>query len=100
MKKKYPVLKCDKELWEEIKPVLESFGITEFTTIKFDNIINSYLITNYFSANSNKIEVRILPYANINVVKLRNRYLVNTKEEFLSAIAKLLGKEYPITSKK
>lgn len=33
MEKKYPVLKCNEELWNEIKPVLESFGIYKFNCI-------------------------------------------------------------------
>lgn len=55
MEKKYPVLKCNEELWNEIKPVLESFGIN-----KFDNALNWSLRKYYkdsliypFSENKN-----------------------------------------------
>lgn len=99
MEKKYPVLKCNEELWNEIKPVLESFGITDFSgigdskTSRFDEY--PFLISNYDRNFSEEFCI-----GNIDTPKINKygslRYLVNTKEEFLSAVAKLLGKEYPI----
>lgn len=94
MEKKYPVLECNKELWNEIKPVLESFGITDFNVVPNWNN-NIYLISNYGYINKNEIFIGNDKSSKINH-KSSLRYLVNTKEEFLSAIAKLLGKEYPI----
>nr|DAM51589.1 MAG TPA: hypothetical protein [Crassvirales sp.] len=94
MEKKYPVLKCNKELWNEIKPVLESFGITDFNVVPNWNN-NIYLISNYGYIDKNEIFIGNDKSSKINH-KSSLRYLVNTKEEFLSAIAKLLGKEYPI----
>lgn len=94
MEKKYPVLECNKELWNEIKPVLESFGITDFNVVPNWNN-NIYLISNYGYIDKNEIFIGNDKSSKINH-KFSLRYLVNTKEEFLSAIAKLLGKEYPI----
>lgn len=94
MEKKYPVLECNKELWNEIKPVLESFGITDFNIVPNWNN-NIYLISNYGYIDKNEIFIGNDKSSKINH-KSSLRYLVNTKEEFLSAIAKLLGKEYPI----
>lgn len=94
MEKKYPVLECNKELWNEIKPVLESFGITDFNVVPNWNN-NIYLISNYGYIDKNEIFIGNGKSSKINH-KSSLRYLVNTKEEFLSAIAKLLGKEYPI----
>lgn len=94
MEKKYPVLECNKELWNEIKPVLESFGITDFDVVPNWNN-NIYLISNYGYVDKNEIFIGNDKSSKINH-KSSFRYLVNTKEEFLSAIAKLLGKEYPI----
>lgn len=103
MEKKYPVLKCNEELWAEIKPVLESFGVTDFSGIgnsiisKFDEY--PFLISNYGRNFSEEFCI-----GNIDVPEINEygslRYLVNTKEEFLSAVAKLLGKEYPIKEEK
>lgn len=94
MEKKYPVLKCNKELWNEIKPVLESFGIIDFNVVPNWNN-NIYLISNYGYVDKNEIFIGNDKSSKINH-KSSLRYLVDTKEEFLSAVAKLLGKEYPI----
>lgn len=99
MEKKYPVLKCNEELWAEIKPVLESFGITDFSSIgdsktsKFNEY--PFLISNYSRNSSEEFCIGNIDTPEINEYGSL-RYLVNTKEEFLSAVAKLLGKEYPI----
>lgn len=99
MEKKYPVLKCNEELWAEIKPVLESFGITDFSSIgdsktsKFNEY--PFLISNYSRNSSEELCIGNIDTPEINEYGSL-RYLVNTKEEFLSAVAKLLGKEYPI----
>lgn len=94
MEKKYPVLKCNEELWNEIKPVLESFGITNF---KWINNFEEYpfLISNYGFCNNDELAIGNIDDDKIDI-SYSLRYLVNTKEEFLSAVAKLLGKEYPI----
>lgn len=93
--KKYPVLKCNEELWNEIKPVLESFGIADFDKISFWEI-NSYLISNYGYINKDEVSIGNNNYHKTDI-NGSLRYLVDTKEEFLSAVAKLLGKEYLIT---
>lgn len=96
MEKKYPILKCNKELWNEIKPVLESFGITDFANKSFVDKYQNYIVSNYNGIYDNKLIIGITYYCNLNNIVFGLRYLVNTKEEFLSAVAKLLGKEYPI----
>lgn len=94
MEKKYPVLKCNEELWNEIKPVLESFGINNFEWIyNFEKY--PFLISNYGFCDKDELVIGNITYDEIykpNSI----RYIVNTKEEFLSAVAKLLGKEYLI----
>lgn len=96
--KKYPVLKCNKELWNEIKPVLESFGITNFNINK-DVLCGSdknYIVSNYGNSNINELLIGNTVYNNDDEVNENYRYLVSTKEKFLSAVAELLGKEYSI----
>lgn len=102
MEKKYPVLKCDEKLWNEIKPVLESFGIIDFSNLgdgsnknDFQFKIYPYLVSNYENYYIDKFLIGNINEPHINEFNTL-RYLVNTKEEFISAIAKLLGKEYPI----
>lgn len=106
MEKKYPVLKCDEELWNEIKPVLESFGVTDFSNIGDGSNKNdfqfekySYLVTNYGDYYFDKFLIGNIGSSRVDDLNTL-RYLVNTKEEFLSAVAKLLGKEYPIKEEK
>lgn len=102
MEKKYPVLKCNEELWNEIKPVLESFGVIDFNNLGYGSNKNDlqfktypYLVSNYENYYIDRFLIGNIdkPHADeFNTL----RYLVDTKEEFLSAVAKLLGKEYPI----
>lgn len=96
MEKKYPVIKCDEELWNEIKPVLKSFDIDNFH-IYHDalNQKNNYIVSNYGNSNVNELIIGNTIYNNDKEATVNYRYLVDTKEEFLSAVAKLLGKEYP-----
>lgn len=97
MNKKYPVLKCTDELWKEIKPVLESFGITNFSNIGDGKDLHfglyPFLVTNY-GQHYNDIfligNTDNQPVDNYSTL----RYLVDTKEEFLLGVAKLLNKEY------
>lgn len=96
MKKKYPVLKCTEELWKEIKPVIESFGIDDFTNVDGGWHEYPYLISNYGDCCSDNIIIGNGIAFNFYLVKDNLQYLVDTKDEFLSAVAKLLGKEYPI----
>ena len=101
MEKKYPVLKCTEELWEEIKPTLESFGITDFSNITYnlwrlkDPDKTVYLVTNYGGYIELPLLIGNTWYRSNETINVSPRYLVNTKEEFLSAVAKLLGKTYP-----
>lgn len=102
MEKKYSVLKCNEELWNEIKPVLESFGVIDFNNLGYGSNKNDlqfktypYLVSNYENYYIDRFLIGNIdkPHADeFNTL----RYLVDTKEEFLSAVAKLLGKEYPI----
>lgn len=97
MEKKYPVLKCNEELWNEIKPVLESFGVNDFPNELFSDSTNdyNYIVSNWGTETLDKLNIGITYYSKVHSIN-GLRYLVNTKEEFLSAVAKLLGKEYPI----
>lgn len=98
MEKKYPVLKCNEKLWNEIKPVLESFGITDFNNIGEGDENNflfekyPYLVSNYGVYHIDKFLIGNVDKPNVNESNSL-RYLVNTKEEFLSAITKLLEKD-------
>lgn len=102
MKKKYPVLKCNEELWNEIKPVLESFGVIDFNNLGYGSNKNDlqfktypYLVSNYENYYIDRFLIGNIDKPHVDEFNTL-RYLVNTKEEFLSAVAKLLGKEYPI----
>lgn len=101
MEKKYPVLKCNEELWNEIKPVLESFDITDFSNLG-EGDENDFLFKKYpyLASNYGNYYIDRFLIGNIDKPHVDEfntlRYLVDTKEEFLSAIAKLLGKEYPL----
>lgn len=102
MEKKYPVLKCNEELWNEIKPVLESFDIIDFSNFgdgsdknDFQFELYPYLVTNYGNYYIDKFLIGNIDNPHIDEFNTL-RYIVNTKEEFLFAVAKLLGKEYPI----
>lgn len=97
MEKKYPVLKCNDELWNEIKPVLESFDINKFNiTETVLHHADNYIVSNFGSPMENNLIIGNTIYYPREIINEYSRYLVNTKEEFLSAVAKLLGKEYPI----
>lgn len=102
MEKKYPVLKCNEEIWNEIKPVLENFGIINFSNLgdgsdKNDFLFKEYpyLVSNYGNYYIDKFLIGNIDNPHVDEFNTL-RYLVNTKEEFLSAVAKLLGKEYSI----
>lgn len=102
MEKKYPVLKCNEELWNEIKPILKNFGIIDFNNIDDGSDKNDfqfktypYLVSNYGNYYIDKFLIGNIDNPHIDEFNTL-RYLVDTKEEFLSAVAKLLGKEYPI----
>lgn len=97
MEKKYPVLKCNEELWAEIKPVLNNLGVNDFPNELFSDNTNdyNYIVSNWGTETLDKLNIGITYYSKVHSIN-GLRYLVNTKEEFLSAVAKLLGKEYPI----
>lgn len=102
MEKKYPVLKCNEELWNEIKPVLESFGVIDFNNLGYGNNKNDfqfktypYLVSNYENYYIDRFLIGNIDKPHVDEFNTL-RYLVDTKEEFLSAVAKLLGKEYSI----
>ena len=97
MEKKYPVLKCNEELWVEIKPVLNNLGVNNFPNELFSDSTNdyNYIVSNWGKETLDKLNIGITYYSKVHSIN-GLRYLVNTKEEFLSAVAKLLGKEYLI----
>lgn len=102
MEKKYPVLKCNEELWNEIKPVLESFGVIDFNNLGYGSNKNDlqfktypYLVSNYENYYIDRFLIGNIDKPHVDEFNTL-RYLVDTKEEFLSAVAKLLGKEYSI----
>lgn len=102
MEKKYPVLKCNEELWNEIKPVLESFGVIDFNNLGYGSNKNDlqfktypYLVSNYENYYIDRFLIGNINKPHVDEFNTL-RYLVDTKEEFLSAVAKLLGKEYSI----
>lgn len=102
MEKKYPVLKCNEELWNEIKPVLESFGVIDFNNLGYGNNKNDfqfktypYLVSNYENYYIDRFLIGNIDKPHVDEFNTL-RYLVDTKKEFLSAVAKLLGKEYSI----
>lgn len=97
MEKKYPVLKCNEELWNEIKPVLNNLGVNNFPNELFSDSTNdyNYIVSNWGTETLDKLNIGITYYSKVHSIN-GLRYLVNTKEEFLSAVAKLLGKEYLI----
>lgn len=97
MEKKYPVLKCNEELWAEIKLVLNNLGVNDFPNELFSDSTNdyNYIVSNWGTETLDKLNIGITYYSKVHSIN-GLRYLVNTKEEFLSAVAKLLGKEYPI----
>lgn len=105
MKQRFPVLECTNELWEKIKPILESFGIKDFNNIgdcinkpNFDKY--KYLVTNFDLTNINKFEIGNISNFNIPLEeKCYCRKLVHTKEEFLDAVANILNKKYLICDK-
>lgn len=94
MEKKYPVLQCNEQLWKEIKSVLIDWGISGFININY-NAWNAYpyLVSNF--GNSQQDSLIIGNCYNPNIDDDNSlRYLVNTKEEFLIDVAKLLDKKY------
>lgn len=92
MEKKYPVLKCDKKLWEEIKPVLESFGINDFIISESVWEGNSYIVSNFGNPFLNNFKIGNTTYSEDEVINNYLRYLVSTKETFLYAVYRLLDK--------
>lgn len=96
------MLKCNEELWNEIKPVLESFGVIDFNNLGYGNNKNDfqfktypYLVSNYENYYIDRFLIGNIDKPHVDEFNTF-RYLVDTKEEFLSAVAKLLGKEYSI----
>lgn len=89
--KKFPVLKCTKELWTEIRPIIESYNITIDITADEYRDINCYLVSNF---GCDTFTTLIIGFTSKDLCDTGLRYLVNTKDEFLLAVAKLAGKEY------
>lgn len=91
--RKYPVIKCDEKLWEEIKEQLDIWKVP-YRNVSNDWKNLSYLVSNFGSPLIPTFEIGNTSYSNDNEIEDGYRYLVKTKEEFLSAIARLLNKEY------
>lgn len=93
--RKYPVIKCDEKLWEEIKEQLDIWKVP------YRNVANdwehlSYLVSNFGSPLIPTFEMGNTYYYDDSEIEddYGYRYLVKTKEEFLSTVARLLNKEY------
>lgn len=90
--RKYPVIKCNKELWEEIKKQLDIWNISYNISNNWNEY--SYLVSNYGCPQISTFEIGNTCYYENEDINEGYRYLVNTKEEFLLTVAKLLNKEY------
>lgn len=85
--RKYPYIKCTKQLWEEIRTVLEKWGCD----IPYNmNSEYNILCTNYGSCNSDEFKLDFLSFREDRGL----RYEVDSKDEFLRQVAKLLGVRY------
>lgn len=91
--KKYPVIKCDEKLWEEIKKQLDIWKVPYYN-VSNDWREFSYLVSNFGCPQTSAVGIGNTYYLKNEVINIGYRYLVNTKEEFLSTIARLLNKEY------
>lgn len=91
--KKYPVIKCDEKLWEEIKKQLDIWKVPYYN-VSNDWREFSYLVSNFGCPQTSTVGIGSTYYFKDEVINAGYRYLVNTKEEFLSTIAKLLNEEY------
>nr|DAX08809.1 MAG TPA: hypothetical protein [Bacteriophage sp.] len=91
--RKYPVIKCNEKLWEEIKEQLDIWGVSYFSISYYWKQL-PYLVSNYGGPSSSRFEIGNTSYSDDTEIEKGYRYLVKTKEEFLSAIARLLNKEY------
>lgn len=91
--RKYPVIKCDEKLWKEIKEQLDIWKVP-YRNVSNDWKNLSYLVSNFGSPLIPTFEIGNTGYSNDNEIEDGYRYLVKTKEEFLSTIARLLNKEY------
>lgn len=90
--RKYPVIKCDEKLWKEIKKQLDIWNISYNISDNWNKY--SYLVSNYGCPQTSTFGIGNTCYYENEDINVGYRYLVNTKEEFLLTIAKLLNKEY------
>ncbi len=85
---KYPSIEFTKELWYEILPIVRKWGCD----INSQNDISEAerIVSNFGNSKDDKL---IIGHT-VNTTVGELRYLVKTKEEFLSGVAKLLGINY------
>lgn len=90
MEKKYPAIKCNKNLWEEIKPILLDLGVSEYTYMPVTDYwdTDNYLVSNGGETWEDDFYMVNIPY-DIQPPTEYLRYEVFTKEEFLEGIARL-----------
>lgn len=87
-KNKYPSIKFTKEAWKRILPIVREWGCEIDFTGNIDYA--EFIVSNYGNPSINTL---IIGYSLTDNIYGR-RYLVNTEDEFLSAVAKLAGKVY------
>ena len=88
MEKKYPSIKLTKEAWGKIFPIVKKWGcnINNYTP----SLSDTRIVSNY----GNPDEDLLIIGTTVNDFIGGKRYLVQTEDEFLSAVAKLIGKSY------
>lgn len=85
---KYPCIKFTKEAWERILPIVIEWRCEIDFTGNIDHA--KFIVSNYGTPASN---ILIIGHSSNDNIHGR-RYLVNSEDEFLSAVAKLAGKVY------
>lgn len=85
---KYPSIKLTKEAWEKILPIVKEWrcNINNYTPSSSD--------TRIVSNHGNPSDDHLIIGTTCNESLGGRRYLVQTEDEFLLAIAKLAGKVY------
>lgn len=90
--RKYPYIKCTKQLWEEIRVFLQKWKCELPYNMNSDYNI---LCTNYGSCDSDEFKLDFISFREERGL----RYEAESKDEFLRQVAKLLGVSYTGISK-
>lgn len=83
---KYPIISCDKKLWEEILPILREIKCPIASEAYYPEV-HTTLVSNYGNPNDDHLLVGCTSNDKVEYY----RYRVNTKEEFINGIYKILG---------